>query len=166
MPFNKSEENPSGREKLTKFRDKVINNRLVSMFSWDNPDSLSREVVVALTNVFIDCPRPGWERTSEQPGNQGTTYNSLVDETEKLSDDEMRILTKIALTQRTEYTITPESKITEQTHSDEIAELNLHSLVRLGYLVYYYSTDPHTGFYRITEKAEKLLDRYGKSKHV
>lgn len=62
LPVNKSEKSTSAKKQLTKFRDKVEKNRLVSLFTWDNPISLSREVVVALTNAFNDFPRPGWER--------------------------------------------------------------------------------------------------------
>lgn len=62
LPVNKSEKTASAKKQLAKFRDKVKNNRLVSLFTWDSPISLSREVVVALTNAFNDFPRPGWER--------------------------------------------------------------------------------------------------------
>lgn len=62
LPMNKSEKSNSAKKQLEKFRDKVKNNRMVSLFTWDSPDSLSREVVVALTNAINDCPRPGWER--------------------------------------------------------------------------------------------------------
>lgn len=62
LPENKSEKTASAKKQLAKFREKVKNNRLVSLFAWDSPISLSREVVVALTNAFNDFPRPGWER--------------------------------------------------------------------------------------------------------
>lgn len=62
LPVNKSEKTVAARKHLSKFREKVMAHRLVSSFSWDNPDSLSRDVVVALTNVIHDCPRPGWKR--------------------------------------------------------------------------------------------------------
>lgn len=159
LPANKSEKTSSARKQLTRFREKVMNNRLVSLFSWDSPVSLSREVVVALTNAINDYPRPGWERANDASILQYSPLNpSEMSEAENLSDIELRLLTKIALAQKTEYTITPEIKITEeQTPSKEAVELSLRSLVKCGYLIYYYSTDPSTGFYQITEKAEKVL---------
>ena len=161
LPANKSEKTASARKQLTRFREKVMNNRLVSLFSWDSPVSLSREVVVALTIAINDYPRPGWERANDASILQSTPLNpSEMSEAEKLSDLELRLLTKIALTQKTEHTITPEIKITEQTPSKEAVELSLRSLVKCGYLIYYYSTDPSTGFYQITEKAEKVLKQF------
>lgn len=161
LPVNKSEKTASARKQLTRFREKVMNNRLVSLFSWDSPVSLSREVVVALTIAINDYPRPGWERANDASILQSTPLNpSEMSEAEKLSDLELRLLTKIALTQKTEHTITPEIKITEQTPSKEAVELSLRSLVKCGYLIYYYSTDPSTGFYQITEKAEKVLKQF------
>lgn len=161
LPANKSEKTASARKQLTRFREKVMNNRLVSLFSWDSPVSLSREVVVALTIAINDYPRPGWERANDASILQSAPLNpSEMSEAEKLSDLELHLLTKIALTQKTEHTITPEIKITEQTPSKEAVELSLRSLVKCGYLIYYYSTDPSTGFYQITEKAEKVLKQF------
>ncbi len=75
LPANKSEKKATGRNQLKRFREKVTNNRLVSMVSWDTPASLSREVVVALTNVMNDHPQPGWERV----GNQESNKKNIVD---------------------------------------------------------------------------------------
>lgn len=47
------------RRKLEKFKNKVINNRLVSF--WNNPDELSSKVVLSLENAIVTIPRRGWE---------------------------------------------------------------------------------------------------------
>ncbi len=64
----KSEKTMAAKKQLKRFRDKIRSNRLVSLFPWNSPDSLSNEVVVALVNAFNDFPRPGWERV--------TSYNN------------------------------------------------------------------------------------------
>ena len=164
LPANKSDKSAIARKQLQKFREKVKTNRLVSMFSWDSPASLSREVVVALTNAINDQPRPGWERANEHSNIDTRLSPSEIAEALELSDIEINILMKIALAQRTEYTITPESTIIGQTLSEETIQFNLHSLLRKQYIVYYYSTDSHAGFYQITEKGEKALKQYEKAK--
>ena len=82
------------------------------------------------------------------------------DEEQIISDIELKILKTIALNQRTEYTITPESRITEQTISKETVLFCLRSLLKRGYLEYYYTTDPNAGFYQLTEKAERILNTF------
>ena len=74
-----------------------------------------------------------------------------------LSDLEISILRKFALDQRTENAITPEKKITEESPSEDAVRFSLRSLIKSGYLAYYYSTEPNTAFYQITNKAEKYL---------
>lgn len=62
LPVNKSGTKSSERQKLNKFRNKVMHHRMVSYFSWENPSDLSAEIAVALINTISDYPRPGWER--------------------------------------------------------------------------------------------------------
>ena len=62
FPVNKSDTDKKSIEKLKKFRDKVMKNRLVSYINWTTPEALTSEVVVALVNMINDYPRPGWER--------------------------------------------------------------------------------------------------------
>lgn len=62
LPINKSDIGLVVRQKLNEFRNKVMNHRMVSYFSWDSPADLSTEAVVALVNTINDHPRPGWER--------------------------------------------------------------------------------------------------------
>lgn len=64
LPVNKSDIEPDAKQKLNKFRNKVMHHRMVSYFSWENPSDLSAEVVVALINTINDYPRPGWERVA------------------------------------------------------------------------------------------------------
>lgn len=62
LPINKCDTDPIAKEKLKKFRDKIMNHGMVSYFNWDSPAALSAEVVAALVNAINDYPRPGWER--------------------------------------------------------------------------------------------------------
>ena len=62
LPVNKSDIEPEAKQKLQEFRNKIMNHRMVSYFTWDNPSALSNEIVVALVNTINDNPRPGWER--------------------------------------------------------------------------------------------------------
>lgn len=68
LPVSKSDVIPSIREQLSKFREKVMDHRLVSLFSWNSPATLAREVVTALSNAIRDYPRPGWERVHNETG--------------------------------------------------------------------------------------------------
>ncbi len=80
---------------------------------------------------------------------------------QNLSATDIRVLKKIALLQKTENTITPENKITEVSLSEEEVLFSLRNLMKLGYLVYYYSAEPNASFYQITDKAEKIIKQYG-----
>ena len=42
----------------------------------------------------------------------------------------------------------------------ELQELKkeIRKLMKLGFLVYFYSSEPNSNFYRITEKAERFLN--------
>lgn len=90
--FEKSEKTEIARKKLEKFRGKVEHNRLVSLFSWNGPDSLSKEVVVALVNAFNDFPRPGWERvTSYDNSELLNQINDLRMENTMLKEENERL---------------------------------------------------------------------------
>ena len=69
ISFEKSDKTQKARKRLISFKKKVTENRLVSLFSWNTPDKLANEVLVALVNTLNDIPRPGWER--------GSAYNNL-----------------------------------------------------------------------------------------
>lgn len=85
LSVNKSDIKPSVKQKLIKFRNKVMHHRMVSYFSWENPSELSTEVVVALTNAINDYPRPGWERvTSYENSDLLNQINDLRIENNKL----------------------------------------------------------------------------------
>ena len=64
LPVSKSDIRPDAIQKLNEFRNKVMDHRLVSYFSWENPSELSAEVVTALFNAINNYPRPGWERVA------------------------------------------------------------------------------------------------------
>ncbi len=62
LPINRCDTDPIAKKKLKKFRNKIMNHRMVSCLDWNNPEALSTEIVVALVNTIERYPRPGWER--------------------------------------------------------------------------------------------------------
>lgn len=87
LPVNRSDTSLRVKQKLSKFRNKVMNHRMVSYFSWDNPSALSAEVAVALINTINDYPRPGWERVvSYENSDLLNQINDLRIENNKLKD--------------------------------------------------------------------------------
>ena len=62
FPINKSDTDKKSIEKLRKFREKIMQRRLISYIDWTTPETLTSEVVVALVNMINDYPRQGWER--------------------------------------------------------------------------------------------------------
>lgn len=88
LPVNKSDIEPGAKQKLNEFRKKVMNHRMVSYFSWDNPSDLSAEVVVALVNTINDYPRPGWERVASYENSD--LLNQINDL--RIENDRMKVL--------------------------------------------------------------------------
>ncbi|WP_027089346.1 hypothetical protein [Thomasclavelia saccharogumia] len=64
LPVNRSDIELDAKQKLNKFRNKVMHHRMVSHFSWDSPSALSENVVIALVNCINYYPRLGWERVA------------------------------------------------------------------------------------------------------
>lgn len=89
ISVGKSESTQKARKLLTSFKNKVTENRLVSLFNWNTPDKLANEVVVALVNIFNDIPRLGWER--------GATYDNseLLEQINKLRLENENLLQQI-----------------------------------------------------------------------
>ena len=86
LPVNKSDTKKNVKQKLEKFRNKVMNHRMVSYFNWDSPAALSAEIVVALVNTIERYPRPGWERVASHensnslnPINDSYRYSKLYE---------------------------------------------------------------------------------------
>ena len=87
LSVDKSEATQIGKEKLIEFKKKVGgNHRLVTMLAWETPDTLAKEVVVALTNSFNDNPRPGWERVS---GDDNATLSEQINNL-KLENEDLK----------------------------------------------------------------------------
>ena len=76
LPFEKSEADPKTRKELERFREKVKENRLVSLFPWNSPDSLAKKVVTALSNAIQENPRPGWVREKNEIFNKEADGNN------------------------------------------------------------------------------------------
>ncbi|PLR29191.1 DUF4062 domain-containing protein, partial [Chimaeribacter arupi] len=60
LTFQNSEQDPSLREKLQAFKDKVKTKRLVNF--WTNPSELTGKVVLGITNAKAAYPAIGWVR--------------------------------------------------------------------------------------------------------
>jgi hypothetical protein len=65
IPVGKVDVDPTFAAKLTTFREKVSNGRLVK--SWNSPHDLKHKVTVALTSAFKDAPGIGWIRGNAVP---------------------------------------------------------------------------------------------------
>lgn len=63
IPLGKSEQNPEGREKLKKFRNKVAAGRLVKF--WEIPDELPGLVAINLLHAINTYPATGWVRANK-----------------------------------------------------------------------------------------------------
>lgn len=62
LPFAKCEETPVGREKLAKFREKVLSMSTAKGYS--SIDDLRAQVITSINRAKIDTPREGWIRAS------------------------------------------------------------------------------------------------------
>lgn len=65
IPFGKSEADPELRAKLTSFKDKVMDGRLVKF--WKDAGELPGLVALSLTKTIKSYPAVGWVRTSNVP---------------------------------------------------------------------------------------------------
>ena len=111
LPVNKSGTKLSERQKLNKFRNKVMHHRMVSYFSWENPSDLSAEIAVALINTISDYPRPGWERVGSYENSdllnqindlriENNKLKTMLDNEKQLSqklDNEKQLSQKLAM---------------------------------------------------------------------
>ena len=62
IPFGKSEHDPALREKLLGFKEKVMDGRLVKL--WTKPEELPGLVALSLTKTIKAHPAVGWVRAS------------------------------------------------------------------------------------------------------
>ena len=62
IPFGKSEQDPSLREKLLRFKDKVMAGRLIRY--WNKPEELSGLTMMSLQKTIMAYPAIGWVRTT------------------------------------------------------------------------------------------------------
>jgi hypothetical protein len=75
LPFNKSEQDASSREKLVKFRAKASTGKVVLF--WNNEDELPGQVALSLPVTIKTYPAVGWVRASELPSSD--VYKELND---------------------------------------------------------------------------------------
>ena len=78
---------------------------------------------------------------------------------EDITAEELSVLKYVSKDQKTPFSITPEERILQDCLYGDDAAFTLKSLVRLGYLEMSLSTSDYRTYYRVTEKAEKLLFR-------
>jgi len=80
-----TEKNP---DKLRKFKEKVMNNKLVD--KWENKDALSSGIVLGLLDVCKDCPASGWIRGDQIPS------DSLMMEVIRLQNENAELKSELA----------------------------------------------------------------------
>lgn len=86
IPFGKSESDPELREKLSEFRDKVMNGRLVKF--WKTAEELPGLVALSLTKTIKMYPAIGWVRANKIASNELLTeINQLRKENQKLKEE-------------------------------------------------------------------------------
>lgn len=64
IPLGKSEKDPTKREMLILFRDKVSTGRLIKF--WKNPEELAGQVATSLSMIIMQSPAVGWVRANMQ----------------------------------------------------------------------------------------------------
>ncbi|MEL6999796.1 MAG: hypothetical protein AAFP68_16165, partial [Pseudomonadota bacterium] len=60
LEYEKIEKDPKNFERLNALKEKVRSNKIVRF--WKDPEDLESSVVISLTHIFNDKPRPGWSR--------------------------------------------------------------------------------------------------------
>lgn len=86
IPIGKSEKDPTLREKLSKFRDKVSQNRLVKF--WNTAEELPGLVALSLTKTIKTYPAEGWVRANSVTDSPKllTEINELRKKNEELEE--------------------------------------------------------------------------------
>jgi len=86
IPIGKSEKDPTLREKLTKFRDKVSQNRLVKF--WNSAEEMPGLVALSLTKTIKTYPAEGWVRANSVTDSPKllTEINELRKKNEELEE--------------------------------------------------------------------------------
>lgn len=92
LTFQNSEQDPSLREKLQAFRDKVKTKRLVEF--WNNPSELPGKVALGIMNARTMYPAIGWVRADKV-----TNENSLIEMNELRKENNELILRSSKLEQ-------------------------------------------------------------------
>lgn len=135
--------------------------------------ALSKPVIMLCDNTRTEIPfdirqqnilfyRTGsisdYEQLKRQLRERITVKIGIGNNIQNLTATDISVLKRMAIHQRTENTITPENRITEEAISKDEVLFSLRKLMKLGFLVYFYSSEPNSNFYRITEKAERFLN--------
>lgn len=123
IPFGKSEQDPLLREKLLKFKDKVMDGRLVKF--WKSAEELPGLVALSLTKTIKTHPAVGWVRTSNVASEN---ILSEINELRKQNSDQQ---TKI---------IELEKKANNKPIIEGIADIDSNFTVHGEYKIY------HTGY--------------------
>lgn len=86
IPFGKSESNPELRKKLSEFRDKVMDGRLVKF--WESSKELPGLVALSLTKTLKMYPAIGWVRANKIASDELLIeINQLRKENQKLKEE-------------------------------------------------------------------------------
>nr|NJM03987.1 DUF4062 domain-containing protein [Desulfobacula sp.] len=120
IPFGKSEQDPTLREKLLKFKDKVMDGRLVKF--WKSVEELPGLVALSLTKTIKTHPAVGWVRASNV-----ASENLLleINELRKLNSDQQTKISEL------------EKKANNKPIIDGIAHIDSNYTIHGGYKIHY-----------------------------
>jgi Domain of unknown function (DUF4062) len=114
-PSDRNEVSP----KLDAFKEK-LKKRLVSF--WKSGDELSGKVVIALSKLMTERPRPGWVRGSEVP-----TVN-VLNEMSRLSKENAELREELAKHSEDHHITEVITSLEKRTLSKEVPQLNISLL--------------------------------------
>jgi len=90
IPFGKSEQNPALREKLLRFKDNVMDGRLVKF--WKSAEELPGLVALSLTKTIKTHPAVGWVRASNVASEN---ILSEINELRKLNSEQQKAIIEL-----------------------------------------------------------------------
>ncbi len=133
IPYNKTDNDPKIKEKLLKFRENAMKNRLAQF--WNEKMELKYKVHDSLSKAFKISPRDGWIK-----GDQPTNSKTLI-ELEKLRNE------RNELEERIKYL---ESQLEEKNEIKDIAQGNDRVKISFRYDYYDDFKEDEIGFQYMT----------------
>lgn len=121
LPEDKIETDPNKIEKLKRFRENALNNRLASM--WKDNGDLAGKVAISIMQAKTEIERPGWQRAVDYD------EASLRKQIMELTSTNQEIMEKL---NKAEATITELTSHTDLAFEDCEYNIDYHFYVRVG----------------------------------